>query len=68
MMTDNSLVDTYNNAQRTSMCQSDQDFEKQLRFGCGYSPEINLHNDSITQMLKLSAGENPDVLKSLQDM
>jgi len=52
-MTDASMVDTYNNpTMKSSMVISEMDFDKRMQFGdgaeCGYSPEINLHRDSLT--------------------
>jgi len=70
--TDASLCDTYNNpTMKSSMVISEMDFDKKMQFGegagCDFSPEINLHRDSLTKFMKF-AGEDPDVLRSLQAM
>ena len=71
-MSDFSNVDTYNNpTMRNTLIISDMDFDKKMQFGDyaveDFSPEINLHKDSLTHLLKFK-GEDPEVLRSLQNM
>ena len=65
----NSLIDTYNNPQfKNSITSFGSDYEKDFCNGGG-SPDINLHNDSLTKLLKRkSKKESRDVLKSLQEI
>ena len=71
-MSDFSNVDTYNNpTMRNSVIVSDNDFDKKMQFGDyaveDYSPDINLHKDSLKHLMKFKR-EDPEVLRSLQNM
>ena len=62
-----SLVDTYNNPNNKQSFFG-SDYEKEFCNGGG-SPDINLHNDSLGDILKRkSKKEERQVLKSLQEI